>query len=61
MEHTRGKDWYLANIKDSLSEVDDTVTLCAIDNIVANLAKSKKCENVLFLDQFVLDYINKWG
>ena len=61
MEHTRGKDWYLANIKDSLSEVNDAVTLCAIDNIVASLARSKKCENVLFLDQFVLDYINKWG
>ena len=61
MEHIRGKDWYLANIKDSLSEVNDAVTLCAIDNIVANLAKSKKSENVLFLDQFVLDYINKWG
>ena len=61
MEHVRGKDWYLANIKDSLFEVDDSVTLCAIDNIVASLARSKKCENVLFLDQFVLDYINKWG
>lgn len=61
MEHTRGKDWYLANIKDSLAEVEDTVTLCAIDNIVANLARSKSCESLLFLDKFVQDYINKWG
>lgn len=61
MENVRGKDWYLANIKDSLSEVDDAVALCAIDNIVANLARSNNCESLLFLDQFVLDYINKWG
>ena len=61
MEHTRGKDWYLANIKDSLAGIEDPVVLCAIDNIVANLARSNSLENVLFLDQFVLDYINKWG
>ena len=61
MEHTRGKDWYLANIKDSLAEVEDTVMLCAIDNIVANLARSNNCESLLFLDKFVQDYVNKWG
>lgn len=61
MENIRDKSWYIANIKDSLSELEDTVILCAIGNIVANLARSNSCENVLFLDAFVLDYINKWG
>ena len=61
MEHTRGKDWYKANINDSLSGVEDTVVLCAIDNIVASLVKSNNYDSVLFLDKFVQDYVKTWG